>query len=472
VCDGDLSSRVGVRDPAHSPRPERASVTSASRASAERALLRAIVAGNCGNVLEWYDFVVFAFLAPVIGARFFPSGNPLSSLLNAFGVFAVGYLVRPVGGLLFGQLGDRHGRKRALQLSVVAMAIPTALIAALPTYADIGILAPVLLVLLRLAQGGAIGGELVGSMCYLVEAAPPGRRALFGSLTIVGIALGVLLASGVVAIARALMPSETMHARGWRLPFLGGLVIGAVGWWMRRGLAETPAFLRAAEAGRTADASVAALLHAHGARIAVVFGMSILAAVGFYTLFAWMPAYLGHIVRPPIADPVLINTAATAVVSATMPLAGWLADRVGWRRVLIGAGVVYAAAVVPAFRAIDTGSVAAATGAVLAISAIHAFSNGPLPAALSDLLPTEVRYSGIALGYNLAFAVFGGTAPLVATWLIQSTGDLAAPAWYLCAAAVVTIAVTLVAARAAGSTGGGLGDRVDARTDRPRGTIC
>jgi len=252
----------------------RAPVTSASRASAERVELRALVAGNCGNVLEWYDFVVFAFLAPVIGARFFPSGDPLSSLLNAFGVFAVGHLVRPVGGLLFGQLGDRHGRKRALQLSVVAMAIPTALIAALPTYADAGILAPVLLVLLRLAQGGAFGGELVGSMCYLVEAAPPERRALFGSLTIVGIALGVLLASGVVAIARAVLPSETMHAWGWRLPFLGGLAIGAVGWWMRRGLAETPAFLRAVEAGRTADASVATLLRAHGARVAVIFGMS------------------------------------------------------------------------------------------------------------------------------------------------------------------------------------------------------
>ena len=406
-----------------------------------------ILVGNAGNVLEWYDFVVFAFLAPVIGARFFPSVDPLSGLIQAFGVFAVGYLMRPIGGMLFGHLGDRVGRKRALQLSMVLMAVPTVLIAVLPTHAEIGVLAPVLLVALRLAQGLSIGGELAGSICYLVEAAPPGRRALFGSLTILGVAAGLLLASAVVAVTWTVLSTEQVHAWGWRLPFLGGIVIGGVGWWMRQGLLETPAFRQIAEAGKTSAAPVVTVLHEHWRRVLEVAGMGVLAAVGFYTLFAWMPTYLTHIVRPPVAHAALINTAAIVVLSAVIPMAGWVADRVGYRRVLLGAGLVYAAAVVPLFRVIDTGGVVSVATAIFALSVVHAFSNGPIPAALTDLLPAHLRYSGIALGYNLAFAIFGGTAPLVATWLIRSTGNLAAPAWYILAAALTTTAVTFVATR-------------------------
>src|SRR5499433_2118829 len=202
-------------------------------ASPVRLPLASVFIGNIGNVLEWYDFVVFAFLAPVIGARFFPAEDPLSALIQAFAVFAVGYLMRPIGGVLFGHLGDRLGRKRALQLSIVVMAVPTALMAVLPTHAEAGALAAVLLLLLRLCQGLSVGGEAAGSICYLVEAAPPHRRAFVGSLTNLGIAGGVLLASAVVGLL-SLAPAE-IHAWGWRLPFLGGLVIGTVGWWVRRG---------------------------------------------------------------------------------------------------------------------------------------------------------------------------------------------------------------------------------------------
>jgi len=406
-----------------------------------------VAAGNVGNLLEWYDFVVFAFLAPVIGARFFPSADALSGLINAFGVFAVGYLMRPIGGILFGHLGDRLGRKGALQLSMVVMAIPTALMAALPTHAEAGVLAPILLVALRLAQGLSVGGEYAGSMCYLVEAAPPGRRALFGSLSILGIAGGLVLAAGVVSLIGSILPAEQMYAWGWRLPFLGGLVIGGVGWWMRRGLAETPAFLEVVEAGRTARAPIAVVLREHRRRLVEVGGVVILVAVGFYAVFAWMPTYLRQIVRPPVAHAGLINMASIVVLILAIPVAGWMSDRVGYRPVLLAANLAYAAAAVPLFHVIDTGGIVAVTGAVFGLAIIHAFSNGPIPAALSELLPTEVRYTGIALGTNVAFAIFGGTAPLVATWLIKATGDLAAPAWYLVAVALVSACVTFAATR-------------------------
>ena len=406
-----------------------------------------VAAGNVGNLLEWYDFVVFAFLAPVIGARFFPSADALSGLINAFGVFAVGYLMRPIGGILFGHLGDRLGRKRALQLSMVVMAIPTALMATLPTHAEAGILAPLLLVALRLAQGLSVGGEYAGSMCYLVEAAPPGRRALFGSLSILGIAGGLVLAAAIVTLTGSLLSAEEMYAWGWRLPFLGGLVIGAVGWWMRRGLAETPAFLKAVDAGRTAQAPIVVVLREHWRRVVEVGGRVILVAVGFYAIFAWMPTYLRQIVRPPVARAGLINMASIVVLILAIPVSGWVADRVGYRRVLLAANLAYAAAAVPLFHLIDSGGVVAVTAAVFGLAVIHAFSNGPIPAALTDLLPTELRYSGVALGTNLGFAIFGGTAPLVATWLIKMTGDLAAPAWYLVAVALVSACVTFVATR-------------------------
>jgi len=418
-------------------------------ASPVRLPLASVFIGNIGNVLEWYDFVVFAFLAPVIGARFFPAEDPLSALIHAFAVFAVGYLMRPIGGVLFGHLGDRLGRKRALQLSMVVMAVPTALMAVLPTHAEAGALAPVLLVLLRLCQGLSVGGEVAGSICYLVEAAPPHRRAFVGSLTILGIAAGVLLASAVVGLlSLALAPAE-IHAWGWRLPFLGGLVIGTVGWWVRRGLEETAAFRQLAEAGRLARVPVIAVVRDYWPRLLQVFGANILVAVGFYTLFTWMPTYLAHIVQPPVARADLINTAATFLIGLVIPLAGWTADRVGYRRVLLGADLLYAALVVPAFQAIDRGVAGSAAAAILSLSVVHAFSNGPIPALLTDLLPTHLRYTGIALGYNLAFALFGGTAPLVATWLVKTTHDLTAPAWYIVAAALVSFLVTFSATQPA-----------------------
>lgn len=397
-----------------------------------------IAAGNVGNVLEWYDFVVFAFLAPVIGARFFPSGDPLSGLLNAFGVFAVGYFMRPIGGVLIGRLGDRLGRRHALQLSMALMAIPTALMAALPTHAQVGVLAPVLLVALRLVQGLSVGGEYAGSMCYLVEAAPPGRRALYGSLSVLGIAAGLVLASSVVSLATTLLSAEAMHRWGWRLPFLGGIVIGAVGYWMRRGLVETPAFLDAMEAGRTRRSPVAVLVRDHARAVAAVGGMVTLPAVSFYMVFAWMPTYLSRIVTPPVPHAALLNIASIALLVAVLPLSGRAADALGARRVLLTADLVYAIAAVPLFLAIDAGVLAA----LFALAVVHGFVNGPMPAALTDLLPTEVRYSGLALGSNLGFAIFGGTAPLVATWLIKATGSLSAPAWYLAAMALATAIVT------------------------------
>ena len=295
---------------------------------------RTSFAGSIGNLLEWYDFAVFGYFAPFIGAQFFPTDDPMSALINTFGVFAAGYLARPIGGVLFGQIRDRLGRTRALQLSIFLMAVPTTLITFVPTHATVGVLAPVLLVILRLAQGISVGGEFIGSCCYLVEAAPSGRRGFFGSWSTFGTIGGMLLGSAVATLLQDVLSTEQLHAWGWRLPFLGGLLVGVVGWQMRRGTQETPEFVRLQDAGQIEQRPALEALREMPLRVLQVAGIVLLFGVGIYTLFVWMPTYLTHFVKPPVPHALLINTLCMVLLIATMPIAGLLADRLGYKSFL------------------------------------------------------------------------------------------------------------------------------------------
>jgi len=402
-----------------------------------------LLAGGIGNLLEWYDFAVFGYFAPFIGAQFFPTDDPVSGLINTFGVFAAGYLARPIGGVMFGRIGDRFGRRRALQLSVFLMAVPTTLIAFLPTHAQVGVLAPVLLVILRLAQGISVGGEFIGSCCYLVESAPSGRRGLFGSWSTFGTVGGMLVGSAVATLIQYFLSADQIHAWGWRLPFLGGLLVGVVGWQMRRGTEETPEFAQLQAAGLIEQRPALQALREMPGRILQLAGIVLLFAVAIYTLFVWMPTYLMHFVTPPVPHALLINTLCMVLLIATMPIAGLLADRFGYKRILSIGALVTGILVYPLFRWIDSGAVLATAVALAIFALINALLQGAMPVAMADLFPARLRYSAMAIGYNVALAIFGGTAPLVATWLIKTTGDLAAPAWYLTAIAAITFIVTL-----------------------------
>ncbi len=403
---------------------------------------RSVVAGAVGNMLEWYDFAVFGFFAAAIGSQFFPSDDRLAGLLNTFAVFAVGYLARPIGGMLFGYIGDRIGRRRALQASVMAMAIPTSLIAVLPTHAEIGVWAAVLLALLRLAQGFSVGGEFIGSICYLVEVAPKGRRGFHGSFAVFSAVGGMVLGSAVAAGLNVLLGPEIIAAWGWRLPFLGGLVLGLVGWKLRRHLYETPEFAAIEEAGRTAAHPELRALRERPVEIFQVFAMVLLLGVGIYTLFIWMPTYLSHIVVPSVPHALVVNTGAMLLMIALMPAAGALSDRLGYKPVLLGTMLATAVVAYPLFVWIDTASFAAMVSAMIIFAILSGFLQGATPVALAAQFPVEVRFTAMAAGYNISMAIFGGTAPYVATWLIRETGNLAAPAWYVAAIAVVSALAT------------------------------
>lgn len=409
------------------------------------------LAGTSGNILEWYDFAVFGFLAPVMSPLFFPEADPIAGLIQTYGVFAAGYLMRPLGGVLFGFIGDRLGRKRALQWSIFLMAIPTVVVGLLPTHEQLGATAALLLILLRLVQGASVGGELVGSVAWLVETADPRRRGLLGSWSLFGAISGILLGSLVVTLLNAMLDASSMASWGWRVPFLGGAVIFFVGLWLRRSMTESPDFEQAAAAGTVQHNPLVHALRENGGVVVHLVAMLLLYAAGFYMLFVWMPTYLDEMVEPPVPHALAVNTLSMVVLLAVIPLAGWLSDRVGRRPILLGASLAMAVVVYPLFLWVDGGTLQAAITAQLVFAVLIGCVQGPFPALMVELFPAQSRFSAIGVSYNVALALFGGTAPLVGTWLIERTGDLASPALYLALLSVLSFLALLPLGRRSGA---------------------
>jgi MHS family proline/betaine transporter-like MFS transporter len=409
--------------------------TGTSRAS----LTRTVVAGAVGNVLEWYDFCLFGYFTPVIARQFLPAEDRLVSLLETFGVFATGFLMRPLGGILFGYIGDRLGRKLALELSVLVMAGSTTVLGLLPTHASVGLAAPLLLTLMRLLQGLSVGGEYVGSMSFLVEHAPPGRRAFVGSWSSFTVVLGSLMGSAAAMVCLDRLSEAQLAAWGWRVPFLAGLLIGLVGFWLRLGVQESPTFLQIQKSGRLAANPIAEALRSERGAIATTLGLTALMAVGFYLPFMWLPTWLAHINRPGLAESQALkaNTLALVALLLLTPPAAMLSDRVGRRPMFLAAALGYALLSYPLFLHMTDGSFGSALLGGLVFAACSSLFSGCMAATMVELFPTRTRYSGVAIGYNGGQTLLGGTAPFVATALIQLSGNSLAPALYLAASAVV-----------------------------------
>ena len=393
---------------------------------------RIIMAGLVGNVMEWYDFAVYGYFASVIGHQFFPTDDPATSLIAAFGAFAAGFLVRPLGGLLFGRIGDLVGRQRALTLSIITMALPTVLMAFLPTYATLGFAAPFMLVALRIVQGLSVGGEYTSSLVFLVEHAPEKGRAFTAIWGAWGATAGILLGSGVGDVLASLLTEEQIATWGWRLPFLMGGLVAGTGYLIRRSM----------HADNPSGESKSPILESFGKYrkpVLQVFLLNIGFGVGFYAAFVYAVTYIKEIDKLPEGIAFNLNTESMALLLIILPAAAWLSDRFGRKPLLIAGSALLTFGAIPLFHLLHTTDpltiFLGEVGFVIAIGLL----TGGIVAANVELIPPAVRCTGLAFAYNASIGWFGGTTPMIAAWLIATTGDPIMPAYWVAAAGAITL---------------------------------
>jgi MFS transporter, MHS family, proline/betaine transporter len=414
-------------------------------------LRRAIVGASIGNTVEWFDFATYNFLAVTLAVVFFPPGNPTAALLSTFAIFAAAFFVRPLGGLFFGPLGDKIGRQRVLATVIILMSLSTFVIGLLPPYATIGVWAPLLLVVARCLQGFSAGGEFGGASTFLAEYSPDERRGFLVSWLEFSTLIGFVLGSILVLFLTTALPEDALVSWGWRIPFLLAGPLGIVGLYIRLRLEDTPEFRALEQTGAVSRSPLRETITENWKQILQVGGLVIIQNVGFYVVLSYMTTYfqdpLGF--SPTAAS--LSTTITLLVGMALIPPLGALSDRVGRKPLLFASCIGYAVLTYPLFLLLNTGNLFAAILAHVALGALLAVFISTSIAALTELFPTRVRYGGFSIGYNFSVAIFGGSSPYLAQYLVTSTGNPLSPAFIVIIAAVATLLVVLTVRETAGT---------------------
>ncbi len=401
-----------------------------------------VISGVIGNILENYDYVLYANFAVIISKLFFPQTDLYTSMLATFGVFAAGFFMRPIGAVIFGHIGDKYGRKIALSASIMLMSIPTALIGVLPDYSKIGILAPIALLVIRLLQGVSIGGETSGFMTYLMESMPDSKRkALLGSIALSSTALGLFFGFLASFICNFYFSGSE---DAWRIPFLISLPIGIIGIYIRTKLDESPEFKTLQNKGLLAKSPFKELFKNNTKRFFVICGLFVSISIPFYIFFAFLATFLVKISHYTQLEVSIIYLICTFAFGCFAPISGWLSDRFGIYKVLLCAIITFAAFLFPIFTLIFSSDFYSTLSGCLIFIFLITLYQGSIPSIILQIFPTKVRAIGTAFSFNMVSAIFGGLAPLALTWLIKISENHWVILGYLLMSSAISILALLV----------------------------
>lgn len=384
---------------------------------------KTIIAGAVGNALEWYDFAIYGYFASQIGKVFFPDENSINQLLASFGIFAVGYLMRPLGGIFFGFIGDLYGRKLALTISVVAMAIPTFLVGVIPGYDQIGLAAPIMLTFVRMIQGLSVGGEFTTSMVFLVENAPPNRRAYMGSFSSIGCIVGILLGSASSALMAEFLSTEQLNEWGWRIPFISGLIMGLAGLLIRHHLPDSKPVSVASKA------PLITIFQSYRPLMYRLSALAMLNAMPFYLVFVYSVTWLERSDQLSPSQALNIVTMSLVILVLTLVIVGRLGDRIGIKTILLGTAACFFIAALPLEWLMHHPNMSYILIGQFGFSILVGCWLAVVPTFMVENTPKPIRCTAISLGYNLTVGVIGGLTPLFATWLVSRTGNILSPAY-------------------------------------------
>jgi MHS family proline/betaine transporter-like MFS transporter len=399
--------------------------------------LRTALAGLIGNVLEWFDFAVYGYFASDIGKQFFTQSSHTAQQFLTFGTFALGFLARPIGSLVLGRVGDRIGRRALLTLSIALMGGATLILGLLPTYEQIGVAAPLLLVLMRLIQGFSLGGEFTGSMVYTTEGSSPLMRGLVSSSTAAGTTIGFILGSGTAWLVNAWLPPDQVTTWGWRIPFVGSVVFLIVGYLLRRGIIETAEGLKA----RMIRPKLLPSLIADWLPIIQTFGIVAMTNAAYYLTFTYAVERRKSLATAHGSEFLLANTLTLIVVLISKPLGGWLSDKIGRRRQMMLLTVVVMALIYPALQMMLYGEPGAFIIGQILVAVPIGMALGMQGAMVVEIFPLRSRVTSMSFAYSITLALAGGTAPLVSAWLIETLGHPLAPAYYIMLYGAIGLAI-------------------------------
>ncbi|AMW84752.1 L-Proline/Glycine betaine transporter ProP [Pseudomonas yamanorum] len=412
---------------------------------------KAITAAALGNAMEWFDFGVYGFVAYVLGKVFFPEASPSVQMIAALATFSVPFLIRPLGGLFFGRLGDKYGRQKVLAATIVIMSLSTFAIGLIPSYDSIGIWAPILLLLAKMAQGFSVGGEYTGASIFVAEYAPDRKRGFLGSWLDFGSIAGFVLGAGVVVLISAVIGEEAFQSWGWRLPFFLALPLGMIGLYLRHALEETPAFQQHVEQLEQGDreglaggpkVSFKEVATKHWRSLMTCVGVVVVTNVTYYMLLTYMPSYLSHNLHYSENHGVLIIIAIMVGMLFVQPMIGFVSDKIGRKPFILFGSIALFFLAIPAFMLINSGKLGLIFSGLLIIAVVLNFFIGVMASTLPAMFPTHIRYSALASAFNISILIAGLT-PTAMAWLVETTNNLYMPAYYLMVFAVLGLFTAL-----------------------------